>query len=103
MQSAGPRFAGTVLRPRLTRPHHACSPGPVGTSLGRNMKLTVNFTEESHEEPELSVAGLIAKKRWTFPLIIARVNDVLVERRDYASTPLVDGDRVELYHLVSGG
>ncbi|HUX37382.1 MAG TPA: sulfur carrier protein ThiS [Rectinemataceae bacterium] len=67
------------------------------------MKLTINFSEETHEEDGLSVASLIAKKRWSFPLIIARVNGELVEREDYATTSLVDGDEVELYHLVSGG
>ncbi len=67
------------------------------------MKLTVNFSEETHEEEALSVASLIAKKRWSFPLIIARVNGELVEREDYAAKTLVDGDEVELYHLVSGG
>lgn len=67
------------------------------------MPLTVNFSPETHEEERLSVAELIAKKRWTFPLIIARVNGELVERRDYATRALSDGDEVELYHLVSGG
>ena len=67
------------------------------------MKLTVNFNEESYEDAELSVAALIAHKRWTFPLIIARVNGELVDRKDYGSALLADGDEVELYHLVSGG
>jgi len=67
------------------------------------MKLTVNFAVEIFDDAELSVASLIAKKRWTFPLIIARINGALIERRDYPSTYLADGDEVELYHLVSGG
>ena len=67
------------------------------------MRLTVNFTEEIHDEAALSIADLIAKKRWSFPLIIARINGELVERKDYPSALLADGDNVELYHLVSGG
>lgn len=67
------------------------------------MKLTVNFAEETYEDEALSVAALIGKKRWSFPLIIARINGDLVERGNYDSTFLSDGDEVELYHLVSGG
>ncbi|MEI6874454.1 MAG: MoaD/ThiS family protein [Spirochaetota bacterium] len=67
------------------------------------MKLIVNFEGETHEESALSLRGLIVKKRWSFPLIIARVNGILIERADYETTMLGDGDEVELYHLVSGG
>lgn len=67
------------------------------------MQLTVNFSPETYEDRSLSVAELIAKKRWTFPLIIARINGKLVAREAYATTSLSDGDEVELYHLVSGG
>jgi len=67
------------------------------------MRLTVNFEAESHEEAAMSLAYLVAKKRWSFPLIIARVNGAVVERSDWADRPLAEGDEVELYHLVSGG
>lgn len=67
------------------------------------MKLTVNFYDEIYEDGELSMRGLIQKKRWSFPLIIARLNGKLIERGDYETTMVKDGDEVELYHLVSGG
>ena len=67
------------------------------------MRLTVNFEPEIHEEGELSLRALIQKKHWTFPLIIARINGRLIERPDYETTFVSDGDEVELYHLISGG
>ena len=67
------------------------------------MKLTVNFEDEIHEETELCLSDLIRKKHWTFPLIIARINGRLVERSDYGTAFVRDGDEVELYHLISGG
>jgi sulfur carrier protein len=67
------------------------------------MRITVNFQDEVYEEPTLSVRDLIQKKRWSFPLIITRINGLLVERSDYETRLIADGDTVELYHLVSGG
>jgi sulfur carrier protein len=67
------------------------------------MTLTVNFASETHDEMSLSLRDLIKKKRWSFPLIIARINGELVERASYETTLVHDGDDIELYHLVSGG
>jgi thiamine biosynthesis protein ThiS len=67
------------------------------------MQLTVNGVPETHDLPDPSLAALMERKRWSFPLIIARINGELVERPAYASTLLREGDVVELYHLVSGG
>ena len=67
------------------------------------MNLTLNFAPESFEGESLSVAGLLERKRWTFPLIIVKVNGELVPRESYALRPLAEGDVVEAYHLVSGG
>jgi len=67
------------------------------------MRLTVNFQDETHEEESLSLRELITRKRWSFPLIIARVNGELVDRSLFETALVRDGDEVELYHLVSGG
>jgi thiamine biosynthesis protein ThiS len=65
--------------------------------------ITVNFQSETHDVTSMSLTALIERKHWSFPLIIARINGKLIERGDYGSAMLHDGDDVELYHLVSGG
>lgn len=51
----------------------------------------------------LSVRAILDIKHWSFPLIIARLNGELVPREAYSETMVKEGDRLELYHLVSGG
>jgi sulfur carrier protein len=68
-----------------------------------SVKITLNFGPESFEEPCLTVADILARKRWSFPLVIVKVNGEVVERSAYAERVVNDGDEVEAYHLVSGG
>lgn len=57
----------------------------------------------AHGDESLSVRAILDIKHWSFPLIIARLNGELVERDAYSETMVREGDRLELYHLVSGG
>ncbi|MBP7094477.1 MAG: sulfur carrier protein ThiS [Spirochaetia bacterium] len=67
------------------------------------MRVTVNFEPEEIPGDSISVAALLKMRRYSFPLIIARIGGRLVERTDYETTFVREGDEVELYHLVSGG
>jgi sulfur carrier protein len=65
--------------------------------------ITLNSSPETYPEPSLSLAEILARKRWSFPLVIVKVNGELVERGRYAERSVSEGDEVEAYHLVSGG
>lgn len=67
------------------------------------MRITVNFEPEELPGDSISVAALLRVRRYSFPLIIARIGGRLVDRADYETTFVREGDEVELYHLVSGG
>ena len=67
------------------------------------MRVTVNFEPEELPGDTISVAALLKLRRYSFPLIIARIDGRLVERADYETALIKEGDEVELYHLVSGG
>ncbi|MBN1241910.1 MAG: sulfur carrier protein ThiS [Spirochaetales bacterium] len=67
------------------------------------MRVIVNFEPEEVPGETVSIADLLRIKRYTFPLIIARIDGRLIERADYETTLVSEGDEVELYHLVSGG
>jgi sulfur carrier protein len=67
------------------------------------MTITLNAENETWAEDSLTIGEILSRKRWSFPLIIARLNGDLVERGDYATCAVRDGDALELYHLVSGG
>jgi len=65
--------------------------------------ITLNAERETFPEASLSIAQILERKRWTFPLLIVKVNGELVARGHYAERSVGDEDTVEAYHLVSGG
>lgn len=67
------------------------------------MKLIINGTAEELQPADGTVAGVLAAKRWSFPLIIVNVNGKPVQRDAWSSTAVFDGDVVEAVHLMSGG
>jgi thiamine biosynthesis protein ThiS len=83
---------------KFTLLHHACF---VGYIVGMN--LVINGVAEELPITDATVAGVLAAKRWSFPLIIVKVNGVTVRRDAWARTAVSDGDVVEAAHLMSGG
>lgn len=67
------------------------------------MKILLNHNPEEFPENSLTIRQILDRKGWSFPLIIARVDGVLVDRKDWASATVRDGAEVDLHHLVSGG
>jgi thiamine biosynthesis protein ThiS len=67
------------------------------------MKLSVNGNSVEMGGESASVKEVLASQRYSFPLIVVKVNGALVPREAYASSYVRDGDSVEAYHLVSGG
>lgn len=68
-----------------------------------SMKLMINGVAEELKPAQATVAGLLAAKRWSFPLIIVKVNGKPVQRDAWITTAVSDGDVVEAVHLMSGG
>ncbi len=64
--------------------------------------ITVNGDAVEWEEG-MTVSSLLEKCRYTFPLIIVKINGILVPRRDFERHPVFDGDDVDAIHLMSGG
>ena len=65
------------------------------------MKITVNGN--ALELPDgTTVTGLIAHLGLQGPVAVERNRDV-VPRAEHASTPLNEGDQIEIVHFVGGG
>jgi len=66
--------------------------------------IQVSVNGESRELPDAtSVAGLVVDLELTPEEVAVELNKRLVPRRERETTPLSDGDRVELVTLVGGG
>ena len=66
------------------------------------MKLWVNGEERS-VEAVLDVAGLVAALGLDGRKVAVERNLEIVPRSTYGSTPLNEGDRIEIVHFIGGG
>jgi sulfur carrier protein len=64
--------------------------------------IIVNGEQADHEEG-MTVASLLEKKKFVFPMLVVRINGRLVEREKYDRTTIADNDVVDVIHLISGG
>ncbi len=67
------------------------------------MRITLNNREETFEKSEMTVNELLNEKKFTFKMLVIKVNDVLVKKEDYEKIIIRDNDRVSVLHLISGG
>jgi len=54
-------------------------------------------------EDNLTIQGIIEKKKYTFPKLIVKLNGQHIEKEDYETTYVNDGDNVQIIHLLAGG
>ncbi len=66
------------------------------------MRLTVNG-EDRVFEALTDVAGLVAALGLNPRKVAVERNLAIVPRSAYGSTPLADGDRIEIVHFIGGG
>jgi thiamine biosynthesis protein ThiS len=66
------------------------------------MKLWVNGEERSLEAVA-DVAGLVAVLGLDGRKVAVERNLEIVPRSTYGSTPVLDGDRIEIVHFIGGG
>ena len=50
-----------------------------------------------------TVSDVIKEKNYIFPLLIVRINGILIPRNEYNSTVIPDEATVDIIHLMSGG
>ena len=67
------------------------------------MKISLNHKEVSMAGESISVCELLTMMKFTFPLIIIKINGRLIKKEDYERVFVGDGDQVEAIHLMSGG
>jgi sulfur carrier protein len=53
--------------------------------------------------PGMKVRDILRERKYVFPLLIVRVDGVLVPRSAYDASEVPDGARVDVIHLMSGG
>jgi len=67
------------------------------------MNITLNNRPESFEQSDLTINQLLEIKKFTFKMLVIKVNGELVKKDEYESFQIKDGDDVNVLHLISGG
>ena len=67
------------------------------------MKITLNNNNEELNAESLTIQQLLDIKKFTFKMLIIKVNGAIVKRDEYEKTEIRNGDNVDVIHLISGG
>ena len=67
------------------------------------MRISLNNRPEEFAENNLTVTELLKIKHFTFKMLIVKINGKLIKKTDYDTAEIVDGDDVQVLHLISGG
>jgi thiazole synthase/sulfur carrier protein len=50
-----------------------------------------------------TVTDLLKRMRYTFPLVVVKINDKVVPRKDFLKVKIPDNSKVAVIHMISGG
>jgi len=67
------------------------------------MKIILNNTEIKLDNNKITVQELLNVRKFTFKMLIIKVNGTIVKKGEYENTIIKDGDKVDVIHLISGG
>ena len=74
--------------------------GRIGEKI--SVMIKVNGRNRDWEE-NLTVELLLKKCKYTFPLIMVKVNGKYIPKEKYKDTAIMDGDDVQVIHSIAGG
>ena len=66
------------------------------------MSIEVNSREIEWVKNE-TVKDLLKRMKYTFPLIIVKINDKVIPKSDYSNVFVPDNSKIAVIHMISGG
>lgn len=64
--------------------------------------ITINGHKKPWQEG-MTVQDALNLMNYTFKMLVVKIDDNLVHKKDYANTTIPDGADVKVIHLISGG
>ena len=64
--------------------------------------IEVNSRKVEWVENE-TIAQLLKRMKYTFPLVVVKINTKVVPRKDFSKTIIPDVSKVAVIHMISGG
>jgi thiamine biosynthesis protein ThiS len=50
-----------------------------------------------------TIQHLLKRMGYVFPLVIVKINDIVIPRKDYPHVTIPDKATIEVIHMISGG
>lgn len=66
------------------------------------MSIEVNGRKVDWVENE-TVSQLLKRMRYIFPLVVVKINDKVVPKKDFSNVIVPDNSKVAVIHMISGG
>lgn len=66
------------------------------------MSIEVNSRKVDWVKNE-TVKDLLKRVKYTFPLVIVKINDKVIPRSDFSEVTIPDNSKVAVIHMISGG
>ncbi|MBN2414356.1 sulfur carrier protein ThiS [bacterium] len=68
------------------------------------MSGTITVNRETMEwRPGMTVADILEERRYTFKMLVIRVNGTLIKKDRWPDAAVPEGADVQVLHLMSGG
>ena len=67
------------------------------------MNIILNNRPETLEGDILTIRELLTVKKFSFKMIVVKINEKLIKKDAYETATIKDGDDVTVLHLISGG
>jgi sulfur carrier protein len=65
--------------------------------------IRVNAQYEVEYRPGMTVQDVLDALKFSFRMIVVKIDGVVVLKRDFATTEVPDGADMQAIHLISGG
>ena len=66
------------------------------------MSIEVNGRKVEWIENE-TVKDLLKRMRYTFPLVVVKINDKVVPRKGFSDVKIPSSSKISVIHMISGG
>ena len=67
------------------------------------MNITLNNRPHTFESTKLTISEILKLKKFTFKMMVIKINGKLIRKPDYEEAVVVEGDDLQIIHMISGG
>lgn len=67
------------------------------------MEIIINNNQEVFNAEKLSINEILVHKKYTFKLLVIKLNGTIIKKEDYDLPLVKNGDNLQIIHLMSGG